>query len=244
MRKIVTILSIIVTLSATLLNPILAGAAVSSFAIGDVDMDGIVSGHDTAMVSRYALDDTYRLTDDQLLLADVNADGTVNSTDADILYNDMQVYSLGDADMDGSISPDDASFILEYILAPNEALSQIQINLADVNLDENITINDSGAVLNICARNAAQLSDFEEASKYYDDIIHYIYGDADYNNEISLDDAAVILAIYAARAANISTDNYAKLQLILADADDDGIIGLNDAALVLQEYAEISANLK
>ncbi len=28
-------------------------AAETSFAAGDVDMDGIVTGHDTAMVSRY-----------------------------------------------------------------------------------------------------------------------------------------------------------------------------------------------
>ena len=31
----------------------------ATYALGDVDMDGVVTGHDTAMVSRYVLDDTY-----------------------------------------------------------------------------------------------------------------------------------------------------------------------------------------
>lgn len=47
----------------------------ATYALGDVDMDGVVTGHDTAMVSRYVLDDTYTLTDEQLKLADVNEMG-------------------------------------------------------------------------------------------------------------------------------------------------------------------------
>ena len=64
-------------------------------------MDGVVTGHDTAMVSRYVLDDTYTLTDEQLKLADVNEDGVVDQADADKLHHEMQVYELGDVDLNG-----------------------------------------------------------------------------------------------------------------------------------------------
>ena len=78
-----------------------ASAEEITYALGDVDMDGVVTGHDTAMVSRYVLDDTYTLTEEQLKLADVNEDGTVDQADADKLYTEMQVYPLGDVDMNG-----------------------------------------------------------------------------------------------------------------------------------------------
>ena len=73
----------------------------ATYALGDVDMDGVVTGHDTAMVSRYVLDDTYTLTDEQLKLADVNEDGVVDQADADKLHHEMQVYELGDVDLNG-----------------------------------------------------------------------------------------------------------------------------------------------
>ena len=79
------------------------------YVLGDVDMDGVVTGHDTAMVSRYVLDDTYTLTEEQLKLADVNEDGVVDQADADKLYTEMQVYSLGDIDMSGMAEAGDTS---------------------------------------------------------------------------------------------------------------------------------------
>ena len=41
----------------------MSASAEGAYALGDVDMDGVVTGHDTAMVSRYVLDDTYTLTE-------------------------------------------------------------------------------------------------------------------------------------------------------------------------------------
>ena len=43
-------------------------------------MDGVVTGHDTAMVSRYVLG-YITLKEEQLKLADVNEDGVVDLTD-------------------------------------------------------------------------------------------------------------------------------------------------------------------
>ena len=81
----------------------------ATYALGDVDMDCVVTCHDTAMVSRYVLDDTYTLTDEQLKLADVNEDGVVDQADADKLHHEMQVYELGDVDLNGYFKdgPDD-----------------------------------------------------------------------------------------------------------------------------------------
>lgn len=66
----------------------------SDYTPGDVDMDGVVTGHDAAMVSRYLNVDSDLLTEDQLLLADVNADGTVDQTDADLIHEN-EVYGIG-----------------------------------------------------------------------------------------------------------------------------------------------------
>ena len=92
-----------------------ASAEETTYALGDVDMDGVVTGHDTAMVSRYVLDDTYTLTEEQLKLADVNEDGTVDQADADKLYTEMQVYPLGDVDMNGNAGVSDAVDILPIV---------------------------------------------------------------------------------------------------------------------------------
>ena len=71
-----------------------ASAEETTYALGDVDMDGVVTGHDTAMVSRYVLDDTYTLTEEQVKLADVNEDGVVDQADADKLYTEMTEFSF------------------------------------------------------------------------------------------------------------------------------------------------------
>ena len=121
-----------------------ASAEETTYALGDVDMDGVVTGHDTAMVSRYVLDDTYTLTEEQLKLADVNEDGVVDQADADKLYHEMQVYQLGDADMDGRAAMMDAENIIIYSAKIAAGLetdwTPVQMNLADANLDGTVGI--------------------------------------------------------------------------------------------------------
>ena len=70
------------TLALASLPVLGVNAEETTYALGDVDMDGVVTGHDTAMVSRYVLDDTYTLTEEQLKLADVNEDGVLDVSDA------------------------------------------------------------------------------------------------------------------------------------------------------------------
>lgn len=55
-----------------------AGAAEEIYCLGDVDMDHVITGHDAAMVTRYLNVDPHLLTEEQLMLADVNEDGVVD----------------------------------------------------------------------------------------------------------------------------------------------------------------------
>ena len=149
-------------------------AAETTYALGDVDMDGVVTGHDTAMVSRYVLDDTYSLTDEQLQLADVNEDGVVDQADADKLYHEMQVYRLGDTDMDGRAVLMDAENIIIYsakIAAGTETdWTPIQMNLADANLDGKVDNYDACYILYGYVRQAAgqnAIYNEENTSQYY-----------------------------------------------------------------------------
>lgn len=149
-------------------------AAETTYALGDVDMDWVVTGHDTAMVSRYVLDDTYSLTDEQLQLADVNEDGVVDQADADKLYHEMQVYRLGDTDMDGRAVLMDAENIIIYsakIAAGTETdWTPIQMNLADANLDGKVDNYDACYILYGYVRQAAgqnAIYNEENASQYY-----------------------------------------------------------------------------
>lgn len=61
---------------------------------GDVDGDGVLTGHDAAIVSRYLLKGDIELTDAQLKIADVNRDDMVDQTDADWIFEN-KVYGLG-----------------------------------------------------------------------------------------------------------------------------------------------------
>lgn len=151
-----------------------ASAEETTYALGDVDMDGVVTGHDTAMVSRYVLDDTYSLTEEQLKLADVNEDGVVDQADADKLYHEMQVYQLGDADMDGRAAMMDAENIIIYSAKIAAGLetdwTPVQMNLADANLDGTVDNYDACYILYGYVREAAgqnAIYNEENASQYY-----------------------------------------------------------------------------
>lgn len=245
MKKRTTAFFIASMMTMTAISPLMVFAEETVYALGDVDMDGVVTGHDTAMISRYLSDETYTFTEQQLLLADVNADGTVDQTDADTLYNDMQVYHIGDVDMSGNGKPDislisDASLIVDYSVKPDEEWNQVQINLADADLDGNITISDAAAALRIAARYSAELPIFDKSGKYYFDLDFYTVGDVNMDDAITIEDATDILTVYAGKAASILTEGYLHL---LSDIDSNGKISISDAAAVLTKYAEAAAGL-
>ena len=162
-----------------------ASAEETTYALGDVDMDGVVTGHDTAMVSRYVLDDTYTLTEEQLKLADVNEDGVVDQADADKLYTEMQVYSLGDIDMSGMAEVGDTSDILVYYAkvsaGQNVELTAVQKNLADVDLNGTVDITDACYNLAGYARAAAGQKAYNRGNEkqYYYAPVKIVIQDSD-----------------------------------------------------------------
>lgn len=132
----------------------------TAYELGDVDMDGVVTGHDTAMVSRHLLDESYDLTEEQLSYADVNRDGAVTQADADKLYSDMEEYALGCVYFGFRYNPKsqglcDASIILDYYSYAGAGMeydwTPVQENLADLNLDEKVDLVDCGLVLALYA---------------------------------------------------------------------------------------------
>ncbi len=168
--------------------PVLGANAEEAYVLGDVDMDGVVTGHDTAMVSRYVLDDTYTLTEEQLQLADVNGDGEVNQADADMLHDEMQEYALGDVDMvtviyhNGNtgahieaeksyLNVEDAVQIMTHYTKQcanlEDGWTQVQLNLGDLNLDGVVDLTDACYALMVYARSSASLSPFGNPEQYY-----------------------------------------------------------------------------
>jgi len=95
MRKVISaVLAGVLALSALPISAMSASAAEGAYALGDVDMDGVITGHDAAMVSRYLHVDSNLLNADQLALADVNGDGVVDQADADWIHENEE-KSLG-----------------------------------------------------------------------------------------------------------------------------------------------------
>ena len=75
----------------------MSAGAEGAYAPGDVDMDGFVTAHDAAVVSRALYVDNNLLTSEQKKLADVNGDGKITQEDADWIHEN-QVYNLGQLD--------------------------------------------------------------------------------------------------------------------------------------------------
>ena len=92
MRKVISaVLAGILALSALPISAMSASAE-GAYAPGDVDMDGVITGHDAAVVSRYLHVDSNLLNADQLALADVNGDGVVDQADADWIHENETIH--------------------------------------------------------------------------------------------------------------------------------------------------------
>ena len=85
-RKVLSFLTAaVLTVGAVPFSVIHAAAADETYVQGDVDMDGYITGHDAAMVSRYLNVDPELLSDQQKALADMNGDGVLNGFDLALL---------------------------------------------------------------------------------------------------------------------------------------------------------------
>ena len=161
----------------------LSASAESAYAPGDVDMDGYITAHDAAVVSRALYVDETALNDEQKQLADVNGDGVVDQTDADWIYEHSE-YKLGAVNQkeymssttlfyqmyyiarkgagyhdalltDGSIPE---SFAEENEVYHDNCITQVCYNLLDVNGDGVLDIDDVYVTAFTTARCGAGLS--------------------------------------------------------------------------------------
>ena len=118
-------------------------------------------------------------------LADVNEDGVVDQADADKLYTEMQVYSLGDIDMSGMAEVGDTSDILVYYAkvsaGQNVELTAVQKNLADVDLNGTVDITDACYNLAGYARAAAGQKAYNRGNEkqYYYAPVKIVIQDSD-----------------------------------------------------------------
>ncbi|MBQ8514120.1 MAG: hypothetical protein IJ496_01830 [Ruminococcus sp.] len=228
------VVSAVLLASLPVLN-VSAADSTSTYQIGDVDMDGYITGHDTAMVSRYVHDDTYALDEGALALADVNEDGTVDQSDADLLY-ETQEYPLGDVTMDGSIQLNDGTDVLTHCMKQNAGveseLTEVQMNLADVDLDGEVTGLDGTTISRMYALDENGYSYFRTEGVYYiaERVVNslqdmdYVSGDVDMDGYITGHDTAMV-----SRYVHDDTYTLTAEQLILADYDMDGDVDQTDA---------------
>ena len=142
--------------------PFLSAGAEDAFAPGDVDMDGVITGHDAALVSRHLVHGDNNLSEEQLKLADYNGDGVVDEEDAKGIAEN-EVYRLGDIDLNGSYFVDDSYEIMNYYshraagsLDCIDAYSQVQLNLMDMDgLQDAVSLDDVRENLHVAGYYAA-----------------------------------------------------------------------------------------
>ena len=164
-----------------------------SFAPGDVDMDGVITGHDTALVSRHLTRGDNSLSRKQLELADYNGDGVVDQTDVEAIHEN-EVWELGDVDMDNDADMDDALVIFQeysYIASGKnpipDALTDVQKNLADMSgkytVATEATLDESFDCLVVYSLRAA--SRFDEVFPVVDGQKCYFF-DNPYENDLEI----------------------------------------------------------
>lgn len=167
-------------MAATMAVAVLPLGAVNAVELGDLDGDGVLTGHDTAMLSAAACGELV-LTEEQNAVADVNGDGNVDMADAEMLF-EQQTYLLGDVTMQGKerTEMDDVMALLVHYAAASagnaEDWTAVQTNLADVDLDGDITILDACILLSGFARQSVGLNCYGDNVQY-----HYEITKMDYN---------------------------------------------------------------
>ena len=243
---------------AVLSVPMASVSAADAYAQGDVDKDGLITGRDAAMVSMYA-DELLTLTEEQLSLADVNADGTVDAADAAVIHENEQ-YRLGDVDADGSMDlTKTLSYIYQALYLDGKKATVEEYPewiLADMNCDGVVTSTDAMQNFLGYANFSCGLPRFEEGKYYYTYTLEEIcealdggpspeieLGDAVLNvDEVSYDlkGATSILQTYSLVGAGYEVN---AVQRFHADLNGNSSVDLEDATLVLTAYAKNGAGL-
>lgn len=229
--------------------PALSASAVEpeepTYPLGDVDMDGVITGHDAAMVSRYLNVDPDLLTEQQLALADFNEDGVVNQTDADLIHENEEM-ALGivcnSDNEEDKITIRDAYFVMCYYRAISNDEdfdfskfdlitqdTQLLLNLIDANADGAFTKMD---FIHIYA--ASSLYPIIDSAPYYTEGRYDLFDDALAVTEYDGDSEQYTLKeeYTGDNSLSIYYDPDIMTVYLPGDVDMDGVITGHDATMV------------
>jgi hypothetical protein len=226
--------------------PVATANAASAYVQGDVDMDGLITGHDAAMVSLYD-EGRCTLTDAQLALADVNADGVVDATDAGMIYN-AQEYPLGDLDHDGYATSSDAQLVLvnyarRYSNIENEETEAFWAQnaaVADVDCNGVVSFLDIQLIMEAYAKMSAENPILEEGTYHFSALNPVQLYDTDMDGEVTLKDVNADMQVFVNIGAGLDVD---YVTFGRADVNGDNSIGLDDAVEIMTYYVRKSVGL-
>ncbi len=258
-KKLISMLTAgVMAVAAMPLSVCSVAAADSAYEVGDVDRDGIITGHDAAVVSRYLYVDPDLLDAEQLELADMNGDGVVDQTDADLIYAAKKI-AMGDVTrkgyevIDGRSAAYILSLVQEFVKGNIKVVStldgveenhigsnwndhyitQVNFNLLDFDGDGVLTNLDSSCCMGQGVKEGAGLVGPAYSDGRYDINLITVFepkqGDVDVDGYITEHDAAMVTRF-------LYEDPYllSKEMQSLGDMNGDGKLDQEDADLIME----------
>lgn len=162
---------------------------------GDVDGDGYITGHDSALLCRSLREDNFSLTEEELARADATGDGLVDRNDLDWIRENEE-YPIGDVDLNGSMDLFDSyQMLLSMYPEENVYLNTLEQNLADFTADREVHPEDVYALFILYSASTIDVVDklsenYVENGTYYS--IDFKAGDFDGDGLITHHDVALI----------------------------------------------------
>ena len=153
---------------------------------------------------------------------------------------DEKMFNLADVDCDGDVDLVDAHCIIEDYKEMGASMPRFEDGkfytvITESEIQEIIN-EDIGIMFGFYK--ADTLEELYDAQKKWHDLI-----DVNSDEEVSVNDAASVLGIYASNAAGVELDETQTNALGLADIDANGTVDISDATLVLTAYAKAGAGL-
>lgn len=214
-----------------------------TYILGDVDKDGVITGHDAAMVSRYVTENDYSLTAEQLSLADMDGDGSVTQADADMIYN-ARVCDLGDMDKNGQLELGDTTMILQMcnmkFVFDKDVDFGVKEIMADVDCNGILDYEDFVTAMTMYVNMGAGMGRYKEGT--------YCYVLTEKEKQDYLDQYRVPKGINDEKIdfSSINAFHTSTITSSLAehmDVDKDGELTVSDATAVLTAYANQAAGV-
>ncbi len=236
MKKVMAIVLATLLSGSAIATTGFTGKAEEEFALGDVDMDGVITGHDSAMVSRCLHVDPEMLTDEQLVLADVNEDGVVDQSDADWIHEN-EVYAIGDVFGDGEVTALTAWYELN-VYAEEQVGDMIVVNNGVTEVE---TVPEGGTLKDI-SWIAADGDTWETRQSWEMDQLVYNLFDADGDEKLTAIDSLSLLTIYA--ETMVHCEIYVNGRYDILGSNYDNIAGYESAKACAEHDTELAITVR